>query len=213
MSTIERMDVFKNVHKGLRSALFNLALQAGLVDAGRPDELDALKAQARDAFRFLEHHASNEDRFLFPMMEAKSLPDAPRLRADHADLESEVDRLRRALDRTDAGSRSDLQGFYLALNRFIGRYLRHLDEEEANLLPLLQEAFSDAELARFSRQSVAATAPPDQAMMLGHMFPAMQASDLRSFFENLRSQAPTEAVQHLEGVARRALGQRSSAIG
>lgn len=211
MSTVERMDVFKNVHKGLRRALFNLALQAGLVDAGRPEELDALRTQARDVFHFLEHHARNENRFLIPMMEAKSLSDTSRLLADHADLDAEVDRLRRGLDQLE-GAPSRLQGFYLALNRFIGRYLHHLDEEEAHLLPLLHGAFADAELAEFSRQSVAATAPPDQDMMLGQMFPAMQASDLRSFFDNLRAKAPKESVQYLEGVARRVLGQRADAL-
>lgn len=93
------------------------------------------------------------------------------------------------------------------------RYLGHLDDEEVRLLPLLQGAFTDAELAEFSRQSVAATAPPDQAMMLGHMFPAMQASELREFFVNLRAKASKEAVQHLEGVARNVLGPRAAAIG
>lgn len=210
----ERMDVFKSVHKGLRKALFNLALQAGITDPDRPDEVSALSAQAKEVFHFLEHHARNEDRFLVPMMEARSLAPASRMRTDHAHLDAEVESLRRGLDGLGglAGSPSRLHGFYLALNRFIARYLAHLNEEESEILPLLHAAFTDAELGEFSRQSVAATAPPDQAMMLGHMFPAMQAPELSAFFDNLRSKAPKEAVEYLEGIAKRVLGARSVAI-
>jgi hypothetical protein len=136
-------------------------------------------------------------------MEAKSLTAASRLRTDHADLEAEVECLRRSLDQPEGGSSSKLHGFSLALNRFIGRYLHHIDDEEANLLPIPYDVFTDAELAIVSQQSVAATTPSDQAMMLGHMFPAMRALDLRTFFDNLRAKAPMEAVQYLEELARR----------
>lgn len=207
------MDVFKSVHKGLRRALFNLALQAGTADPDHPGEMAALAVQAREVFHFLEHHARNEDRFLAPLMEAKSMASASRLQADHADLGAELGGLLRNLDHLEGGSSSGLHGFYLALNRFIGRYLNHLDEEEARLLPLLHGAFTDDELAVFSEKSVSNTAPSDQAMMLGHMFPAMQSSELRTFFETLRVKAPKEAVQFLEGLARRILGQRADAIG
>ena len=209
----ERMDVFKSVHKGLRRALFNLALQAGIADPGRPEERAALTLQAREVFHFLEHHARNEDRFLAPMMEAKSPGSASRLKAEHADLGAELEDLLRSLDALEAGAPSGLHGFYLAINRFIGRYLRHLDEEETRLLPLLHGAFTDQELAVFSEKSVSNTAPADQAMMLGHMFPAMQDLELRSFFETLRVKAPKEVVEYLEGLARRVLGGRAGVIG
>jgi hemerythrin-like domain-containing protein len=212
MPGIERMDVFKSVHKGLRRALFNLAQQAGIADSDRPDEMAALTAQAREVFHFLEHHARNEDRFLIPLMEAKFLASASKLQAEHADLDLELADLLRGLDHLDKGSPSGLYAFYLALNRFIGRYLRHLNEEETQLLPLLHGAFTDDELAVFSRKSVSNTTPSDQAMMLGHMFPAMQDSELRAFFEDVRAKAPEEAVQYLEGLAHRILGRRAEVI-
>lgn len=213
MPVVERLDVFKSVHKGLRRALFNLALQAGIADPAQSGELAALKAQAREAFHFLEHHARNEDRFLVPLMETKSLAQASRMRAEHADLGAELKGLLGSLDALEEGGPSGLHGFYLALNRFIGRYLSHLDEEETQMLPLLHGAFTDDELAVFSEKSVSHTPPADQAMMLGHMFPAMQSSELRTFFGILRAKAPREAVQRLEGLARRVLGKRAEVIG
>jgi|SRR5690606_39181514 len=217
MSEVERMDVFKSVHKGLRRALFNLALQAGTADPDKPEELAALAFQAREVFHFLEHHARNEDRFLAPMLETASPASASRLKAEHADLGAELESLLRDLENLEKGApprlHAGLHAFYLALNRFIGRYLHHLNEEETELLPFLHGGFTDGELAVFPEKSVSHTAPADQAMMLGHMFPAMQPRELRSFFETLRAKAPKEAVQYLEGLARRVLGPRAEVIG
>ena len=77
---MERPDVFKGVHKGLRKALFELAVQAGATDPVRADEVAALAAKAKEVFRFGEHHALNEDRFLEPEMAAKAMPEANRMR-------------------------------------------------------------------------------------------------------------------------------------
>lgn len=152
-----------------------------------------------------------EDHFLVPMMTAKALDPTSRLQTEHADLDQEVKSLRSTLNQTGLSS-SGHQAFYLALNRFIARYLGHLDYEETELLPRLQNAFTDAELAVFPRQSIAATSPQDQDMTLGHMFPAMQGSEIRGFFAERRAKAPKEAVQHLEGIARGALGDRAGVI-
>ena len=143
----------------------------------------------------------------------KSLASASGLQAEHADLGRELGGLLQDVDHLEECTPSGPHKFYLALNRFISQYLHHLDEEETQLLPILHGAFTDEELAVFSGKSVANTTPLDQAMMLGHMFPAMQSSELRTFFETLRVKVPKEAVQYLEGLARRILGQRAEVIG
>ncbi len=190
----------------MRKPLYGLAVQAGTTDAERPEEVTSLVQQAGKVFHFLEHHARNEDRFLVPMMEAKSLEAAARLRSGHGELDAEVEALRKRLDNV-AGSPPRLHAFYLALNAFLARYLVHLHEEEDGLLPVLHARFTDAELGEFSRQSVAATSPEDQTLMLGHMFPAMQAREREAFLAGLRAKAPPAVVAHVEGIARRALGQ------
>jgi hypothetical protein len=206
-----RADVFTSVHKGLRKALFELAALAGAADAGSADELGALAGKAREAFHFLEHHALNEDRFLVPMMDGKAMPQGARLRADHGVLEEGLAGLKVRADEL-ARSPAVLHGFYLALNRFISDYLRHLHEEETEVMPALHEALTDEELAGFSRQSVAATAPRDQVMMLSHMFPAMNPPELKAFFDGVRTGAPAHVIAHLEGIAERVLGEKVARI-
>jgi hypothetical protein len=206
-----RVDVFTGVHKGLRKALFELALQAGATDADSGEELAALADKAGEAFHFLEHHAANEDRFLVPMMEGKAMPQGARLRSEHGVLEEGLNGLK---IRASALARSPatLHVFYLALNRFIADYLRHIHEEETEVMPALHEALTDEELAGFSRRSVASTPPQDQAMMLSHMFPAMNPPELKGFFDGVRKGAPPQVVAHLEGIAERVLGERAKRI-
>jgi hypothetical protein len=206
-----RADVFTGVHKGLRKALFGLALQAGAADAGSAEEMGGLAGKAREVFHFLEHHALNEDRFLVPMMEGKAMPHGAEMRYDHGVLEEALKDLR-ARASALARSPASLHGFYLALNRFIADYLRHIDEEETVVMPALHEALTDEDLAGFSRQSVAATAPQDQAMMLSHMFPAMSPQELKGFFDGVRKGAPAHVIAHLEGIAERVLGERAERI-
>ncbi len=209
MAAEKRLNGFKEVHKGLRNALFELAVQAGSADADQPGEMENLARKAREVFHFLDHHSGNEDRYLVPDMEAKSMPEAARVRGVHGALEAEAKRLVESSTRLD--STESLYGFYLALNRFIAQYLGHLDEEETEILPALHARFTDAELANFPRQSVANTSPEDKKMMLAHMFPAMNASELRTFFGAMRN-APPEVLRALEGLAERVLGARAACL-
>lgn len=207
----DRVDVFMEVHKGIRNALFHLSLTAGSADATDPGDIERLCADARDTFRFLEHHARNEDNFLVPEMRAKGLPEAERMAEGHEELEC---RLRALAEAASALPRdlSGLHGFYLDLNRFISAYLRHMDEEETRILPLLHLSLTDGELEEFPRRSVAATGPGDQSMMLAYMLPAMNRAELSGFFARVRGKAPRETILHLEGIARRVLGERGAAI-
>lgn len=198
-----RPDPFAHVHKGLRKALFDLAAQAGAIDAQDAEGISQLANRARDVFRFAEHHAFNEDRFLLPRMETKGMPETRAMRADHQVLEQTLHALADAATLL-AQEPLSLRRFYLNLNRFIGQYVLHLDEEETRMLPLIHAQFSDAELAEFGREAVASTAPQDQAMMLAFMFPAMTQEEVNAFFANLRGKASPEAMAHLQGIAHRA---------
>lgn len=198
-----RPDPFAHVHKGLRKALFDLAVQAGATDAQDAEGLSRLASRARDVFRFTEHHAFNEDRFLLPRMKAKGMPEAQAMHADHQVLEHTLHGLAEVASQL-MQEPSNLRRFYLDLNRFIGQYVLHLDEEEMRVLPEIHAHFTDAELAEFGREAVASTPPQDQAMMLAFMFPAMTQEEVNAFFANLRGKASPEAMAHLQGIARQA---------
>jgi len=211
MTANSRPDIFTSVHKGLRKALLDLTAQAGITLWEDDSERRDFHLRFEEVFHFVAHHAANEDRYLIPEMRAKAMREASLMGSDHENLEKQAETLHDLAQ--GLGERPDRgHVFYLELSRFTADYFQHLLQEEQVFAPVIYAGFSDAELAEFSRQSVANTAPKDQAMMLGYMFPAMNASELRGFFSGMKGKVPEEAYAYLKGLAEKSLGPRYSVI-
>jgi hypothetical protein len=166
------VDLFHNVHKGIRKALFDAE-----VALGRGDE-DG-RADAQNALRFTAHHGENEDLLLLPLLEARLPTVVARMRDGHARIDHELHGLLR--DVTSA----PLAGLYRRLAGFTGRYLEHIAEEEDVVDPAVRGAFSDEDLAFFGAESVARTAPDDARMMLRFMLPALTRDDAAAYLAKL----------------------------
>jgi hypothetical protein len=183
-------DIFRNVHKGIRKALFDACLALGRAEDDA--ELDrAARALLGDALRFVAHHGENEDLLLLPLLEARAPAVAQAMSLAHRELETALHALE------EARSSAPAHGLYLASCAFAARYLEHMREEEQAHEPLIRAALAPDELAGFGQRSVARTAPLDQRLMLGFMLPAMRPADASSFLARL----PPE----LAGELRRAL--------
>jgi hypothetical protein len=180
-------DIFTNVHKGIRRALFD-----AVVALGRASEHDtAPRAQLHEVLRFVSHHGDNEDTLLVPML-ADRAPDVhARMTASHARIHNTMTALEHACDA------EDMHALYNRAAAFTAMYLDHMREEETEFDPLIRAALSADELAAFGRRSVERTAPADQRMMLGWMLPAMTETDVNAFL----SRVPAESVPALRALA------------
>ncbi|MGE0869604.1 MAG: hemerythrin domain-containing protein [Kofleriaceae bacterium] len=177
-------DLFTNVHKGIRSALFETCIALGRAP---DDEVPAaIRAQLRDVLHFIRHHGENEDVLLLPML-ATSAPAAhARMREAHAAIEA----LMRTLDRhVDRGSATEL---YHRTCELTARYLDHLNEEELELEPQIRAALSADQLEQVGRGSLARTSPADARVMLAWMLPAMQPADASALMARLPAELQRE---------------------
>jgi hypothetical protein len=77
----------------------------------------------------------------------RDLTDA--LKADHHALAADWQRVRAALERIAAGTSARLSSD--DVEALIGRYERHIEREEKELLPMAARLLSDVELARIGR--------------------------------------------------------------
>ena len=178
MTTTLAPDIFTNVHKGIRQALF--AATRALGRAG-DDATRLVRARdlLRDALRFVAHHGDNEDVLLLPLL-AQAAPDVhARMTAAHAALHEPLAALQASL----ASAPSDL--LYARAAHFTARYLEHMDDEEQALEPRIRAALTVEQLARFSRESVTRTAPAEQRMMIAFMLPAMTRGDVDALLARL----------------------------
>ncbi len=178
MTTIQP-DLFTNVHKGIRRALFEATLALGR--AADDDEAQGRAARAKlgEALRFVAHHGDNEDLLLLPLLERRVPAISARMIAAHAQVGASLDAL---VGRVEG---APIAALYLETGAFVALYLEHMREEEQELDRAIREAIPADELAAFGRGSVERTAPADQRMMLGWMLPAMTRVDVEAFFARL----------------------------
>lgn len=190
-----RFDIYREVHKGVRKALFDLAVQAGNTDFGSADPLKRLREQFTLTRDLLEIHAHCEDTYVEPLLRQCDAPVAARFAAAHTVLETTVSQLHASLDTLDI-NRADIaeqgQHLYLELTRFIGEYLQHIADEEQQLMPLLWERFDDAALLEVETTVRASLPAPVMANFLSFMIPAMNHHERSGLLTGMKQMAPPE---------------------
>lgn len=177
-------DIFGNVHKGIRKALFEVCTALGRAD-GDAQRDRAARAQLRDVLRFVEHHGDNEDLLLLPLLEGRAPRVCARMRGGHAEIGGA---LRGLLAAVETAATGDL---YARACWFTTLYLDHMREEEHDLDPEIRSVLSNDEIADFGRNCVARTEPADRRMMLAWMLPAMTRADVEAFLGRL---SPADAA-------------------
>jgi hypothetical protein len=189
----DKPDIFANVHRGIRKALFDLCLLAGRTEPDEP-EWPALLAQAEGVLHFVAHHGENEDVLLLPALRERVPEIAGRIAEEHRGVEQALGRLRQALA-------TDARELFFACCSFTSLYLDHMRFEELECLPVIHAHFSIEELLSFGARSVARTRPEDQSAMLGYMFAAMSKRATAAFLEQAERKMPAEAFAQLTRLA------------
>src|SRR5690242_18545671 len=82
------LDLYKDIHKGIRTELFSVTTEAGRLDPSQGVARAALARHVSDVVDLLTGHAEHEDAAIQPVLEAR-LPDlAERIEVDHLTLEA-----------------------------------------------------------------------------------------------------------------------------
>jgi hypothetical protein len=173
-------DIFTNVHKGIRRALFEVGVALGRAD-GDPQRTTAARAQLREVLHFVAHHGENEDLLLVPLLDQSAPAVSERMRAGHARIESVLAALIASSEDAPIGA------LYHRTCELVALYLEHMREEELELEPAIRAALTLEQLVGFGRGSIERTAPADQRMMLRWMLPAMTRADAEAFVGKLPS--------------------------
>jgi len=167
MTTTAKPDLFSNVHKGIRRALFTACIDLGRAEGDAAREI-AARITLAQALRFVAHHGENEDLLLLPILRERAPQIFDSMSRSHAALEEA---------RVALTEPQEIAATHLAACAFTSQYLAHMDDEERVLGPAIFAVLSADEAIAFGRRSVERTAPADQRMMLGWMLPAMARED------------------------------------
>jgi hypothetical protein len=200
-------DLFTSVHKGLRSMIYDLSgrLQTNdFADTTATSSLIkdlendfAIAQSAGCALCILAHHAVDEESLVFPAVASVGNRLVTELISEHHDLtrrELEVAKAGHELllmDSAEARVRAGVQ-VNIAANQLFAAYITHMNREDAELVPLMQEHFSDPELAAMQGKIISQM-PSDRVFaILSWMLPSLNVSELSRLLSSLKAAAPAQ---------------------
>ncbi len=164
MLTTARLDTLTPIHKGLRRALFETAMELGRTDFAAPEEVAAATQKVAETLGFLREHAEHEDREVIPVVARLDPALGDQLHIDHPELERlaiAVESLWPRLEALDVPLGRAQMGGEIArrFNALVAAQVAHMDREERELNALLWTHLRDDEIAQLSKRILAAIAP------------------------------------------------------
>jgi hemerythrin-like domain-containing protein len=201
------VDLYRDIHKGIRSELFSLTESAGWVDPGNRDDRMALVDHVRATHSLLESHAHHEDAVIQPVLE-RELPDvAERIERDHVALDMVFARIADVASSLagDRGARRNCQLLHLDLARFTADYLVHIDIEERVLMPSLEQVIGVEAVLGLNAAIISSIPPEEMGRSLALMLPAMNLEDRCELLGGMQAGAPPEVFAGVIDLARSVL--------
>lgn len=184
------VDLYRDIHKGIRSELFAVTERAGNLDPADAEGRAALAAHLHGLARLLVEHAEHEDAHVQPALEAHLPALAEKIAADHHAIDARIVTLEELADA--AAGRVELHRLYLEVASFAGAYLEHQDVEERVVMPALEAAIG-VEATGAIHGAIVGSIPPDEmARSLAVMLPAMNVDDRAELLGGMQANAPAE---------------------
>jgi hypothetical protein len=188
-------DFYREVHKGLRHALFQATVAAGNLDVADDTEVESHLELVRNLLHLLHAHHEHEDKFIQPLIEAH----APQLGLDvlgqHGHVEIGMARLDLLVDRLGMVARPGRAGaalnLHLDLSRLTSEYLAHQLVEETKVMPALRAVVPTDELLALDMEIRLTIAPQEMVGFMAHMLPAMNVQERVDMLTGM-SAAPPE---------------------
>ena len=205
------VDLYRDIHKGIRSELFAVTERAGQVDPSDRADKATLATHVHAVVELLVSHAEHEDDHIQPVLELHLPRLAEQVESDHERLEARIALLaEQAADIVEGpgNSRGNAHRLYVELAAFTSTYLAHQDLEERVIMPSLEEVIgADAGLA--IHQAIVGSIPPqDMAKSLAIMLPAMNIDDRTDLLGGMQAGAPAEVFTAVWSLATSVLDAR-----
>lgn len=185
---MERVDLYRFPHKVQRAHLFALSTKIGRADLTNQMELNEIEKSLRLMIRLLREHSEHEATFIHPLYKEVGDSASP-LDEEHDDLEKELVKLEKVLEE------KRWSALYEVLNRFIGHYLLHQDEEETEQTEVLWKHFDDSRLLAVMNAFKASRPSSSLKEDLELAIPCLNLVELTQMFQMIKMAAPKEALQ------------------
>jgi hypothetical protein len=205
LTPLVTLDLYRDIHKGIRNELFAVTSEAGSVDPADRSGRTGVAEHVRTVVELLVSHAEHEDAAIQPTMELQLPTLAEKVAVDHATIDGRLVELQALADTAAEATRAEQRGWthrlYLELASFTAAYLEHQDVEERVVMPALESAIGFESVLAI-HQAIISNIPPDEmARSLGVMLPAMNLDDRAELLGGMQAEAPPEVFAGVWGLA------------
>jgi hypothetical protein len=205
IDTDTTLDLYREVHKGIRRTLFALCDAAGSL---APDDKNArhdFVARFAELDRLLTMHHEHEDGEFLGELVARVAPElAGEVHAAHETIVGHLAELRRAVIALGDGG-GDVDDLYDRMASFVVDYLAHMAFEEHRVMTALAARATFDELMAVQIGIRSTMLPGDMVVFMRAMLPAMNADERTNMLGQMKAGAPPEIFDLFWSTAREAL--------
>ncbi len=202
-------DLYREVHKGLRSMLFHLTAEVGRTDATEAGRRVHLANRVRVAAGLLHHHHGHEDVFIQPLLEQVAPTLARTIDDGHHEIDGRITDLEQRAGQLVAchadAAPVVAHSLYRALATFTSTYLAHMDTEEDDVMTALRAARPVDELVALEMELRGAVAPPVMCDFISIMVPAMTPAERTDMLGGMHAGAPAEIFEQFRSATQSVL--------
>jgi hypothetical protein len=186
------LDLYREVHKGLRRAMFGFCEAAGSLDPDDATARQAFVARFTELELMLTLHHGHEDNGPFGEIIGHLVPElVDELETAHLTAVEGIAALRRAVTAYGTGGQN-ADELYDQIVSFLSFYLGHMTFEEKTVMAALHTRSTFDELMAVEIGIRTTIAPPDMVVFMHSMLPAMNPQERTNMLGGMKVGAPAE---------------------
>ncbi len=207
------VDIYVNVHKGIRNLMGRFSFQTGSTDWTNIAAVKNLHMEWTDVKKIIYSHQEHEDHFIHPLLAKVSLSGHRSYETEHraqwnalADLDTHFERFLNGKNSEINKARLGLE-FYRGLNLFYAELLKHLHREEVEAERILNSLFLPEELMTMMGKLIGSIPQDDLLLYIDYMFPAMNLPECVELLTNMKTEAPAKSFMIMADRVRKVRGE------
>lgn len=199
---MERYNSFNIIHKGLRAALYQTALQIQQTDFTENDQTEEALNKVKEIVMLFEGHAHKEDLFVLPLINEYEPSVVAAFNSEHVEDEKLGNELKKAVEKVAAGT-STLEKIVAGREltesfvRFMVFNLNHMAKEEDIINKILWRYYSDDEIKAVVGKISQADPPWIQEFYVKWMIRGINNPEAANWMKAIEKSVPPVVFQSL----------------
>lgn len=203
---MQRYNIFNQIHKGLRTMLYDTALSLQHTVFANTDNANETLEKLEQAIHVFHSHAEHEDGFVLPAVK-KHVPSlVNEFESEHEKDELLSVSLRNLISAYNLSGNDEARtaagyAITMAFNEFIAFNLYHMNKEEDKINKVLWEYYTDAELTGITQAIIASIPPDDMTIETRWMIKGLNNNEITNWLSAVKNDAPDVVFKSLLSVA------------